>query len=362
MYVDVVTQHAYTMLTTGSNSWNNIYEICLTYGPTARMLSIDSYGESTFVDTITQQVRVPVFRIRNSTGAFGVWADGTRVVTDDWSYTAWANGYPVTTPGNDCMEYVNQRNQNSKMCNDTSAYNNYVCEFPQSFFAGQLAWTLSPTAYSAHTAMTLTNLIDPSIMPAATIQPIYGATVMTSAYECRKYDRFLFTASHDSISMWQGYNLDCMMMLAGNSTVTSYNTVLQGMVFRGIYPYRNTMKFGFVYWTNYAINQLTLDLDSLKVFGFHYATTAFTPVAPYPFYDARGYCINNGMSLAEYLNQGDLRESRRGAITFDYTQQQWLGLQRTSNTAPYTWWTGNAMAQQDWMPRRPLQTANLCAL
>ena len=155
------------------------------------MIQIDSEREKRILTT-TQSggYGAPVFSVRNASGAFGFWQLHNSTVVPNYKFIEWAAGQPDGTPGtHDCLWVYEV---NSQFYDDSCTGANFgeqVCEMDRYDFAGTLAWTLSPTAFSSHANMNYLTPIDASKLPTTTTDVIYGATVHIAVHECHEFDR-----------------------------------------------------------------------------------------------------------------------------------------------------------------------------
>ena len=127
-----------------------------------------------------------------------------------------------------------------------------VCESDVWEFNGTVSWIMDPANMSSSvevTPLTYGQLTAPSVAADQT-KMAFGAVLSTPVSECRSMERFVLLKSNDRIGLYnQIQTKDCLLMLVGVASYTEYIEVLQNVRWRAVYPWRSTVRFSFMYYS-----------------------------------------------------------------------------------------------------------------
>ena len=226
---------------------------------------------------------------------------------------------------------------------DTSTFRYISCEAESWDMAGTLVFIKPVSFYPARDVLS-----DPvgTLLGTTNISTtVYGVTVAAPLQWCRHMDQFAFTVSHDQILLVR--EAACFIQLGGAATIASYNYVLNGMQFRYTSINRPSITLGFMYWENEFLRDLSVNPESMTVFGYVQSQPIMDPANTFN-YKALDVCASLGMTLAELTNESDQAELER----LDARRASFIGLRIVSGS--YKWMTsGRTLGWNYWYPSMP---------
>ena len=370
---DVELRHAYVFPDVPAPvDWDEAYQRCTEIGPGWTMVTIQHEREIRLMQKRAENNDVPINLVRSPEGAYGYWLDGRWEIH---RYVAWnrktgvvpyinhtlADGNYSHSQDADCvMLNVNTSIFETVVCSGENAtlFNVIACEHNNWEFAGDVTHIGHGSQFSRNVNVSIPQVIDNSILPWTNLDtPIYGATVQQPITECYEGDRFIFANTHDWISTLVA--ADCLVQLVGLVDVRSYNYVLGNISYQGVYPFRSSIVFGFLYWTNEYMRQAAVDFSTGHAYVTLQSSVQWTPSANYSFYPAAALCGNlSGFYPAELSLVSEATESRN---SIRLGSEPWIGAMRPAVNASFDWLSGNPAFLGDWHPGEPRIGTNMCA-
>lgn len=189
----------------------------------------------------------------------------------------WSMSGPYDPAGNAVSQYLT-------LFDDTEClliqYERLVCEANMWKQSGTVSWHRHWSEFSYRV-----EIVQPfkttGVLPSAihNDDEIYGASVFTRVTECYFGDQLLFNQSYDRILLLR--QKDCLVHLGGRETVENFNWVLQGMLFRGMYSQRAKIRFGYIYWTNVAVRDMSMDYSTQHVYASFHSQSMYIDSVPF---------------------------------------------------------------------------------
>jgi len=278
-------------------------------------------------------------------GQFVYWNDANYSDFIPLPITDWAPGQP-SNPAYNCAGMFGSVSGQwmARDCADV-VYDRILCETYTAEYWWSWTVTQLPTAQQALTNLTINYAYQLANLPVASAFniPIYGATLQND--NCHQFDNFYFgTYVDDDIAFMR--QEDCLLVLGGKTSITKYNLVLNGSIWKGTYPLRTVVHFSYIYWISpYVKDQMWNEIRSTVFFSI-YSTTEFTPVTPV--YSAATLCSLQNASVAEIMDLTDNRQVKKAVQTYGqaYINAKLVGSQ-------YEWGSGAPMVYHDFYPMEP---------
>ena len=158
------------------------------------------------------------------------------------------------------------------------------------------------------------------------------------------------TTSNDGIS--QSYDTNGVVNFLGPATVTDYNKILSGLLWKGQLMRRTKLSFAYIYWSNVYVRNMIYDLDTGHAYNAYAATASMNPRTDYPdAWATSTMCTLHGMNITEVTSLTESLEQMR-------TQrfgEMYLGGRRISGSVLFKWEASNlTFPYQMWRPLRPM--------
>ena len=144
---------------------SEVYSFCRALGISWKMATCESRSRSEFIAALN--VTVPLFAIRNSSGAFSLWR---RNFHKPLYYQDWAPGKPSSRLGNWCLEASAKDGGKWNDVDCSKTFTDALCECSEWPFAATVSWMMPYNQELEHTIDA--PLFDPP--PATSDNVIYG--------------------------------------------------------------------------------------------------------------------------------------------------------------------------------------------
>ena len=297
LVLDIETRHVYQWVSTASVSADDAAGVCAALGKRWHIVRPTTFTENqlALLDIATHG-RIPI-GFRHIVGEWR-WEGVTHV---DRSFVDWAPGKPANSVTQECAEIDNALNGQWQDVDCTaSRYTTVLCER-----------TVHYTSYLVTHVRNDTEVDSPYVLPQIfatsqlyTAEPsriVYGVTVhmQRSVSQCHHNDNYFFGVTFDSTSLLNYPATECDLEVVGRGVFLQYNMLLQGLSFKGPFPWRSQVQFTVVYWTIEYVRRMVHDAVSGKTFStfaMHWYWTA--PVSD-PQDDLSAICQRYGLEPIE---------------------------------------------------------------
>ena len=342
LVMDADKGSVFGFVTPGTNkTWEQSYDLCRSYGYDWNLPRATSLEKHSALLADSAAAPTPLgFFYDNDTKQF-VWVTGDEVI-----FNAWDASKPTAPSAANCTEIQSTRKWNN-VAYKTSSYSTVICEVRRHI----MKYTVSFITLNAlFTAQISRGVFNSTYLPASSSTPIYGATVQDKADQYRSGDRIVMTTSNDVIS--QSYDTNGVVNFLGPATVTDYNKILSGLLWKGQLMRRTKLSFAYIYWSNVYVRNMIYDLDTGHAYNSYAATASMAARTVYPEQlSSSTMCTLHSMNITEVTSLTESLEQMR-------TQrfgEMYLGGSRFPTTTTFRWTTSNAnLTYQMWRPLRPM--------
>ena len=346
LVADTDSKHIFGFIQRSNLNWEDAYDTCRGLGYNWQLPTVRSIAETLVPQmNITQIEHTPLGMVRQANGQFG-W-----VTSEDSIYAEWGEGYPTMALANMCTEINGTVSGGKKWFNvncGSHHYSRIMCEARMYLLKYTLSFITNESYFKSTTQFIVFNTTQ---LPAADTTPVYGATVMHKADQCRPGDAFAMTKSNDVLSV--SFNKECVINIIGVSDADHYQHIVSGIRYRGQLMRRTELKFAYVYWTDVNIRDMIYDMDTGHVYTAYAATASMDPRPDYSEqWSTTLMCTSHSMYVAEVASLSESLEQMR---TQRYGEMYIGGRRRVGVT--FKWLRYNdSFTYTMWRPLRPSTT------
>jgi hypothetical protein len=341
-------------------TWATANRKCTELGDGWHMTEASNFRTAAFAGALSAAAgaQVPLAYFRpTSASPFMFWSQGLPVASDQFANWKQLFPSPAATGGACAIVSLNTTWEDAS-CTDFN-FTNVVCENQDMQYYGGATHIVLKSDMSKTPNMVVTNPFPIGLLPTQLTMWVYGATLQQSLSQCRVMDYFWLTVPDDRIQQLHSEN--CFMLLAGKALAADYNTLLQGVTWMGLNPYREAAhKFYWIYWTHPYIREMMMDETTNHVYSHQTSTTRTTVDPAYAFHSTSNLCSFFGMYTAELTTTLEIDNVQR----LQHRQgRAWLGAKRASAGATPLWNTAGAMTVTNWAIHLPVSVpTDLCLI